>query len=94
MEIAILFALIVLNGLFAMSEISLVTARKDVAMVWLCLATLVWAYMPRRRLSPSGGTRHRPGGRWRRPALGRWLVFASGSFMEPQSWLHLPPGQP
>ena len=32
MEIAILFALIVLNGLFAMSEISLVTARKDVAM--------------------------------------------------------------
>ena len=28
MEIAILFALIVLNGLFAMSEISLVTARK------------------------------------------------------------------
>lgn len=31
MEIAILFALIVLNGLFAMSEISLVTARKDVA---------------------------------------------------------------
>jgi putative hemolysin len=28
MEIAILFALIVLNGLFAMSEIALVTARK------------------------------------------------------------------
>src|SRR5215208_5395069 len=28
MEIAILFALIVLNGLFAMSEISLVTARR------------------------------------------------------------------
>jgi hypothetical protein len=27
-------------------------------------------------------------------ASGRWLVFASGSFMEPQSWLHLPPGQP
>jgi hypothetical protein len=32
MEIAILFALIVLNGLFAMSEISLVTARK--ARLW------------------------------------------------------------
>jgi putative hemolysin len=28
MEIAILFALILLNGLFAMSEIALVTARK------------------------------------------------------------------
>ena len=28
MEIAILFALIILNGLFAMSEIALVTARK------------------------------------------------------------------
>ncbi len=28
MEIAILFALIFLNGLFAMSEIALVTARK------------------------------------------------------------------
>jgi putative hemolysin len=28
MEIAVLFALILLNGLFAMSELALVTARK------------------------------------------------------------------
>ncbi len=32
-------------------------------------------------------------GRQGRSACGRWLVSASGSFLESQFWLHPPPGR-